>query len=47
MNDDILFRTFADIDECRIACACSGGQECVNWPGSYQCQGLPGRMLYK
>ncbi|CAB4022563.1 PA14 domain-containing, partial [Paramuricea clavata] len=29
------------IDECRISCACSGGQECVNWPGSYQCQGLP------
>ncbi|CAB4041983.1 sushi, von Willebrand factor type A, EGF and pentraxin domain-containing 1-like isoform X4, partial [Paramuricea clavata] len=34
-------KTCSDIDECRISCACSGGQECVNWPGSYQCQGLP------
>ena len=38
IDDELLFRTFADIDECRITCACPEEQECVNWPGSYSCE---------
>lgn len=40
INDDYFASSFPDIDECQQWGLCS--QTCVNFPGTYKCECLPG-----